>query len=138
MRYPEWNKAKSAGDSVKGCSLYQHGKCVVDYVKNFDSSHCDCIQACSERIPEGQLTQYGYDSCTMIRDGHVQNTRYTWANFLKLKRYCPMYFRVYFSKIASKNFFDHMSRVKNQFFSEISRKKTFKLPAGPSWTLKLS
>ena len=66
LRYPEWNKAKSAGDSVKGCSLYQHGKCVVDYVKNFDSSHCDCIQACSERIPEGQLTQYGYDSYTMM------------------------------------------------------------------------
>ena len=62
LRNPEYNEAKSAGDSVKACSLYQHGKCVVDYVKNFDSSHCDCIQACSERIPEGQLTQYGYDS----------------------------------------------------------------------------
>lgn len=62
LRYPEWNKAKSAGDSVKACSLYQHGKCVVDYVKNFDSSHCDCIPACSERIPESQYTQYGYDS----------------------------------------------------------------------------
>ena len=43
----------------KPCSLSDHAQCVAPKIKLFNFEHCRCFQACSERLPSGQLIQYG-------------------------------------------------------------------------------
>ena len=46
-------------NEAPSCSLSAHAQCVAPAIKMFNYEHCKCIQACSERIPAGQLIQYG-------------------------------------------------------------------------------
>ena len=41
------------------CSLYDHADCVSPLIKHFNHTACSCLPACSEKIPQGQLIQYG-------------------------------------------------------------------------------
>ena len=52
----------------------------------------------------------------MCRDRHVQNRRFFKINFSSYENVFSTYFLALFQKISSKNFFGHLSRVKNDFF----------------------
>ena len=39
--------------------ILEHARCVSPKLKIYDSSNCSCSQACSEKLPQGQLIQYG-------------------------------------------------------------------------------
>ena len=40
-------------------NFLEHARCVSPKLKIYDSSNCSCSQACSEKLPQGQLIQYG-------------------------------------------------------------------------------
>ena len=53
--------------SYTKCSLWDHADCVSPLMKNFNHTTCRCLPACSEKIPQGQLIQYGYVTYDMVK-----------------------------------------------------------------------
>ena len=54
------DKSPNSTTTARVCSLYEHAECVVPILKSTNVDLCDCPEACSERLPTGQLIQYGF------------------------------------------------------------------------------
>ena len=78
-------------------SLADHAQCVAPKIKLFNYDHCHCIPACSERIPSGQLIQYGnYKDATHV----LKQSRKNYTTMSAVVIYLPDFNEITHEEVA--------------------------------------